>query len=297
MIWIEMSRDEIHGGGEWGFTKYVWAPTMKKGSQSTWPFWNNILKTEPDDLVIHLRGAGRHAEFVGHSIVETAGEETFERPPVTGQWGYSSSFYRAKLKDFIAFPKTINLYELFAKKDGELRTYFNNLSRSPKNLFYVIQNDSLRCQNGAYFSSAENGLAKIILKGLDFEKVTDVKNINDSTPTSVAKRTIEQRIGQSSFSKNVKDNYNNKCCFPNCEINAKEYLIGAHIERWADNLDKRGNTSNGLCLCVLHDKAFEIGDFSIDNNFEIINFVDQKTNFVFRTKDNLRKYKTFVGIT
>jgi hypothetical protein len=44
MIWIEMSKDETHGGGEWGFSKCIWAPTYKKGKiKSSWPFWKNIL--------------------------------------------------------------------------------------------------------------------------------------------------------------------------------------------------------------------------------------------------------------
>jgi len=33
MIWIEMSRDETHGGDNWAFSKCVWAPTYKKNPQ------------------------------------------------------------------------------------------------------------------------------------------------------------------------------------------------------------------------------------------------------------------------
>lgn len=29
MMWIEMSRDEVHGGGDWAFAKCVWSPTHK----------------------------------------------------------------------------------------------------------------------------------------------------------------------------------------------------------------------------------------------------------------------------
>ena len=43
-----------------------------------------------------------------------------------------------------------------------------------------------------------------------------------------------------------------------------------HIARWVDNPEKRGNTSNGLCFCPLHDKAFEVGYFSLDDEFCII---------------------------
>lgn len=30
MIWLEMSREEKHGGGEWSFQKCIWAPSHKK---------------------------------------------------------------------------------------------------------------------------------------------------------------------------------------------------------------------------------------------------------------------------
>lgn len=39
MVWIEMSRDEIHGGGEWGFKKCIWSPAYKKGDlKGSWLF-------------------------------------------------------------------------------------------------------------------------------------------------------------------------------------------------------------------------------------------------------------------
>lgn len=29
MVWIEMSKDELHGGTGWEFTKCLWAPAYK----------------------------------------------------------------------------------------------------------------------------------------------------------------------------------------------------------------------------------------------------------------------------
>ena len=46
-------------------------------------------------------------------------------------------------------------------------------------------------------------------------------------------------------------------------------MVASHIARWADNSEKRGDTSNGLCLCPIHDKAFELGYFSLDDKFRI----------------------------
>lgn len=64
-IWIEMSRDEEHGGDEWGFTKCIWAPTYKKseGKDKSWPFWDNVNKVKTGDIVFHLRGEGKKSRI------------------------------------------------------------------------------------------------------------------------------------------------------------------------------------------------------------------------------------------
>lgn len=81
-------------------------------------------------------------------------------------------------------------------------------------------------------------------------------------------RQVKQRIGQAQFAKAVKENYQYKCCFPGCGISDHRFLIGSHIARWVDNPDKRGNTSNGSC--PIHDKAFENGCFSLDDEFYVV---------------------------
>lgn len=52
------------------------------------------------------------------------------------------------------------------------------------------------------------------------------------------------------------------------------FLIGSHIARWSDNETLRGHLGNGLCFCLLHDKAFEIGLFTLDELFNV--FVNPK---------------------
>lgn len=92
MIYLEMSRDEQHGGGTWAFTNCVWAPTEKKGGGS-WPFWQKVLKVRAGDLVIHLRGKSPNAYFVGYSTAMADGFKTTRRPPSAGEWDYAESFF------------------------------------------------------------------------------------------------------------------------------------------------------------------------------------------------------------
>lgn len=268
MIWIEMSRDEIHGGGEWGFKKCLWSPAYKKGNlKGSWLFWNNILQVKQGDIVIHLRGKGHDAAFVGYSVALTDGHETLEFPPQPGIWSYATSFFRALLTDFQPFKNQILLDDFFTLHNNSLKNYLQKISDKPINRFFVYQSNRLQCLNGAYLSQCDDELLALIL---DNEVTHNPTLIQDTIHTSEILHQVRQRIGQSGFSKAVKKNYHYKCCFPDCKIKDPKFLIGSHIARWVDNPEKRGNTSNGLCFCPLHDKAFEVGYFSLDDEFCII---------------------------
>lgn len=114
MIWLEMSREEKHDGGEWSFQKCIWAPSHKKGTNNKWLFWENILNVRKNDIVIHLRGKGEEAAFIGFSNVISDGYETKDRPPHAGVWEYAESFYRADLSDFTKFEFPRKLKDFFS---------------------------------------------------------------------------------------------------------------------------------------------------------------------------------------
>ena len=160
MIYLEMSRDEAHGGGSWSFTNCVWAPThTTKGT--AWPFWNKILQVKEGDTVLHLRGVRPNARFVGYSRASGDGFETTRRPPDAKAWEFASSFYRADLTDFTPFHQPVNLDAIFSTRRAELEDYFdrNRARRAERrNIFYVRQAGRLQCLNGAYLSDLDEGL-------------------------------------------------------------------------------------------------------------------------------------------
>lgn len=291
-MWVEMSRDEEHGGRDWAFTKCIWAPTYKKseGKDKSWPFWENVNKVKTGDIVFHLRGKGQRAEFVGCSSAKTDGHETLERPPSPGNWAYCRSFYRSFLSDYIKFNKPINLYQLFKERDTDFKKYYEQKTK-PRNIFYTIQSNRLQCLNGGYLSEMDEMLFSIIFD--DNEVFTEQNpSIDLSVPTSVAIKQIKVRVGHARFSANVKNNYNNRCCFPECKISDRNFLVASHIARWADNSKKRGDTSNGLCLCPIHDKAFELGYFALDDNFRIC--VEKRNDHSQIFKEYISRY---IGMT
>lgn len=273
MIWIEMSKDENHGGGEWGFTKCLWSPAYKLVGEkrNSWIYWECLLRVKTGDIVLHLRG-NNNAQFTGFSTAETDGFVTTLRPPNPGvNWNYADTFYRVNLKDYTPFKKPIDLRNLFDEKESKLKYYFNtnkNKSRDIKKLlFYVIQNGSLRRQNGAYLSEVDQELYRLIIHRDDNPVVREKSvTVSTNTETGEADRSLPARKGQSEFTENVRSNFSHSCCFPGCEVKDRSFLVGAHIARWSDYPEYRGETSNGLCLCLMHDKAFELGLFTLDEN-------------------------------
>lgn len=148
MTWIEMSRDEEHGGSGWGFRECLWAPSRKKNG-SRWNFWHLVRQVRRGDVVVHLRGKTGRAAFVGFSVADADGAETTSRPPQPKDWGFAETFYRVPLSGYESFPEPVLLQAVFQERETELRLHFqtNRLKKlgSKEKLFYVIQKNRLQC--------------------------------------------------------------------------------------------------------------------------------------------------------
>jgi hypothetical protein len=81
-------------------------------------------------------------------------------------------------------------------------------------------------------------------------------------------RVSSSRIGQGFFRDIVLASYDNKCALTG--IGDTRLLNASHIAPWAANLGRRLDPCNGLCLNALHDRAFDAGLISFDNNNEIL---------------------------
>ncbi len=75
------------------------------------------------------------------------------------------------------------------------------------------------------------------------------------------------RTKQNVFADQVKTNYQMRCAI--CGISTKGFLIGSHIIPWSERKDIRLDPSNGISLCVLHDKAFDQGLLTITDEFRM----------------------------
>lgn len=271
MAYLEMSRDPEHGGGDWGFKSCVWTPERKRDGKS-WVFWRKIGEIRPQDVVFHLRGASGDAEFVGYSLASSSGFLTHDRPPRPGKWGFSDRFYRANLGHFTPFEPAVNLKRLFRERRVQITEHIEKnekQKRGKRSIFCTIKNNRPECKQGAYVSDLDDELLEVLF-GRSFQGIsTDDGEVVVSVETGSKIREAALRIGQAAFAERVKDSYGVECCFPRCQESDARLLVASHIDRWSDNKQLRGDLGNGLCLCVLHDKAFEVGIFTVDEDFRV----------------------------
>ena len=94
---------------------------------------------------------------------------------------------------------------------------------------------------------------------------------------------VKTRVNQSFFRKMILSSYNQTCCITGLAIS--ELLVAGHIVPWSKDTKNRMNPRNGLCMNALHDKAFDLGFISIDENFQIM--VSKKVHDMSRGKTEI----------
>jgi hypothetical protein len=72
---------------------------------------------------------------------------------------------------------------------------------------------------------------------------------------------------QKAFADEVKSNYGYRCAITRIAI--KDFLIASHIVPWSMDQNIRLDPSNGICLSLLMDRAFEKGYLFIEDDFVI----------------------------
>lgn len=76
------------------------------------------------------------------------------------------------------------------------------------------------------------------------------------------------RLCQSFFRRSVLSSYDYRCCI--CSLDLQTLLVASHIVPWATNIEYRSDPENGLCLCTLHDRAFDRGLLSLSRDLRIV---------------------------
>lgn len=104
---------------------------------------------------------------------------------------------------------------------------------------------------------------------LEFGLENDAENI-DTTSESVTTKLAEVkvRVGQQFFRSAVLSAYSQRCCISG--LTNPKLLVASHIVPWREDEQNRLNPHNGLALSALHDKAFDLGLITIDDDYRVV---------------------------
>ncbi|HTH62546.1 MAG TPA: HNH endonuclease signature motif containing protein [Paraburkholderia sp.] len=72
---------------------------------------------------------------------------------------------------------------------------------------------------------------------------------------------------QRAFASAVKSNYGYRCAITGIE--SKDFLVASHIVPWSQDQSIRLDPSNGICLSLLMDRAFELGHLLIEDDLTV----------------------------
>ena len=78
----------------------------------------------------------------------------------------------------------------------------------------------------------------------------------------------KQRVNQQFFRETILASYDKRCCITGLAIS--ELLVASHIKPWAKcSSEEKLNPRNGLCLNVLHDRAFDRGLVTVEEDLRL----------------------------
>lgn len=107
------------------------------------------------------------------------------------------------------------------------------------------------------------------LAKLKEQKEEDLIDFPEELPEGKEKESIVRtRVNQNFFRKMILVSYSSRCAV--CALPEERLLVASHIVPWSKNKSTQMNPRNGICMCNLHDKAFDTGLISINENYEIL---------------------------
>lgn len=133
-----------------------------------------------------------------------------------------------------------------------------NASRQDRAIWNEFETDSSRVAE-----QSEVAFDKLIShRALDAAEI----RIPGGPTEAVSSRRL--RLVQGFFRRTVLSSYGYRCSF--CRLPVRALLTASHIIPWNVSVELRADPRNGLCLCALHDRAFDRGLMGIDSDFCIL---------------------------
>ncbi|MCY4448893.1 MAG: HNH endonuclease [Chloroflexi bacterium] len=156
--------------------------------------------------------------------------------------------------------KLVNMASLDPRITSTGRTGLQNASSQDRRMWEEMQDDWER-----FAVEAEQAIAAF---GLGEERA-DGEEGEDTLTRFGEDRPVETtaRIGQRFFRTAVLSAYNGSCCITG--LSFPRLLVASHIVPWSHDRSNRVNPRNGLLLSALHDKAFDAGMLTINDDMTV----------------------------
>jgi putative restriction endonuclease len=178
----------------------------------------------------------------------------------------------------------IEFASLLGRTTKEVAKRFKNFSRLDTN---INTSEGVEEDDKSTWTFFNNDWEKSVYESenkiIDFEN--KLKNIVEFPKGKERDSIVKSRINQNFFRNAVLTSYQNKCCITGLPF--AELLNASHIIPWSIDSNNRLNPHNGLCLNVLHDRAFDRGlitirpDYTIDISSRINNLTDKSVKDYF----------------
>ena len=232
---------DTKGGGKHGdidFEKYEWSPSRY-----------NLVKT--GDLFIYRRPS-KNSEtkqfyFFGACKIGL----------IQGEQRYSAAFSKKyPFQNYLHQNELSNFKWVFKQRGDTWEHFFNQYGMNK-----ITKNDFI---NLIRLSDDENQIDEEALQ-VEVEAIQAIQSQSYFVDDKQSTTTV--RYKQKVFADQVKLNYQYRCAM--CGIRTKEFLISSHIIPWSKRKDTRLDPSNGICLCSFHDKAFDAGYLTVNDNYLI----------------------------
>ena len=105
-------------------------------------------------------------------------------------------------------------------------------------------------------------------KGVDLATSAEIETEDLPDVPTEREALVAIRTKQRVFQKMVLASFDNRCCITG--ISNPKLLNASHIVPWKDDVPNRLNPRNGLCLNVLHDRAFDRGLITVMPDLTVV---------------------------
>ena len=157
--------------------------------------------------------------------------------------------------------KLVNIASLDPEIIGTGRTGLKNASASDRAMWDEMQNGWEE-----FAVESDRAIREIVVPTKQLGGVIQGDNIDGRTGQDRAVQTTA-RVGQDFFRAAVLSAYDGQCCITGLSV--PRLLVASHIIPWRVDKRNRVNPRNGLLLSALHDKAFDIGLITIDDDMTV----------------------------